>query len=82
MDISYAPYIPIPIPTPASAAAAILVGRLAAAERPPSVIVSWSSWCTPRNLCIVLEGYMILMSSSSFTANAGTNQGYTRQSPL
>lgn len=80
MDISYAPYIPIHIPTPA--AAAILVGRLAAAERPPSVIVSWSSWCTPRNLCIVLEGYMILMSSSSFTANAGTNQGYTRQSPL
>lgn len=74
MDISYAPYIPIPVPT------AILVGRLAAAERPPSVVVSWSSWCTPRNLCIVLEGYMILMSSSSFTA--GTNQGYTRQSPL
>lgn len=79
MDISYAPYIPIPIPTPA---AAILVGRLAAAERPPSVIVSWSSWCTPRNLCIVLEGYMILMSSSSSSFTAGTNQGYTRQSPL
>lgn len=82
MDISYAPYIPIPIPTP-TPAAAILVGRLAAAERPPSVIVSWSSWCTPRNLCIVLEGYMILMSSSSFTA--GTNQGYTssrRYSPF